>query len=194
MLRLRPVNSGWIVWLTGLSGAGKTTLASEVTAIMSTSGAGPAELIDGDVLRKELGGRLGFDRASRDINVAVAGFVARTLAERDRPVIVSLISPYDEARREQRERAEAAGIKFFIVHVFAPMNILVARDTKGLYSRAGRGQVTKLTGVDDVYEAPEQPDLVVDTSVDEPGGSAMDLVRMLIGRGILIEDSHDFTI
>jgi adenylyl-sulfate kinase len=192
--RFRPIENGWIAWLTGLSGAGKTTIARRTAEILSVGGAGGIELIDGDVLRRELGGRLGFDKTSRDINVAVAGFVARILAERRRPVIVSLISPYDEARREQRRRTEEVGIGFRLVHVTAPLEVLRERDTKGLYGQSDRGQVMMLTGVSDRYEVPSDADLVIDTRHDDVTFSAGKLVDLLVSAEMVEADVQDFAI
>ncbi len=151
---------GATVWLTGLSGSGKSTLASALEHRLVVGGR-PAYRLDGDNVRCGLNSDLGFDRAGRDENVRRVGEVACLFAESGVVAVVALISPYADARRLARERHEAAGIAFIEVHVATPVALCASRDPKGLYARAQTGAVASLTGVDDPYEVPTSPELVV---------------------------------
>ena len=143
------MHRGVVIWLTGLSGAGKTTLA------LALQECWPAlEILDGDVLRRELGSELGFSAADRNTHVRRVAFVAELLARNGVDVVVSVIAPYREVRSEVVERLGALE-----VFVDAPLGVLRARDPKGLYARSVRGELQGLTGVDDPYEAPLKPAL-----------------------------------
>jgi bifunctional enzyme CysN/CysC len=160
--------SGATVWLTGLSGSGKSTLASALEHRLVVGGR-PAYRLDGDNVRCGLNSDLGFDRAGRDENVRRVAEVACLFAESGVVAVVALISPYAEARRLARERHESAGIAFIEVHVATPVALCASRDPKGLYARAQTGAVDSLTGIDDPYEVPTSPELVVpgDAPLDE---------------------------
>ncbi|MBZ9712132.1 adenylyl-sulfate kinase [Deinococcus multiflagellatus] len=165
-LQERPaVGTGRVVWLTGLSGAGKSTLASALHAELLARGV-PTELLDGDAVRENLSKGLGFSKADRDTNVRRIGFVAGLLAKHGVTVLVSAISPYAETRREV-----LAGLPNALeVFVDAPLDVVTARDVKGLYLKALAGEIPHFTGVSDPYQAPEQPDLHLRTdqiSVEE---------------------------
>jgi len=162
---------GATVWLTGLSGSGKSTLASALEHRLVVSGR-PAYRLDGDNVRCGLNSDLGFDRAGRDENVRRVAEVACLFAESGLVAVVALISPYAEARRLARERHESAGIAFIEVHVATPVALCASRDPKGLYARAQTGAVASLTGIDDPYEEPASPELVVagDAPLDESVG------------------------
>ncbi|PTA69619.1 adenylyl-sulfate kinase [Deinococcus arcticus] len=157
--------TGRVVWLTGLSGAGKSTLASALHAELRSRGV-PTELLDGDAVRENLSKGLGFSRADRDTNVRRIAFVAGLLAKHGVTVLVSAISPYADTRREV-----LAGLPGALeVFVDAPLEVVTARDVKGLYLRALAGEIPHFTGVSDPYEAPQQPDLHLRTdqiSVEE---------------------------
>jgi adenylyl-sulfate kinase len=163
-----PLNAGpRVLWLTGLSGAGKTTLSEALARGLRARGEAVA-VLDGDALRRGLCADLGFSPEARAENIRRAAEVARLMADAGLRVIVALISPY------RHERALARGLfrpgEFAEVHVHAPLAVVEARDPKGLYARARRGEIPQFTGIDAPYEAPEQPELRIDTAdctVDE---------------------------
>lgn len=153
------VEKGRTIWLTGLPSAGKTTLACAVAERVRHRG-GSVEVLDGDVVRTHLTKDLGFSRDDRRENVRRVGFVANLLSRNGVLVVCALISPY---RRDRDEvRALHAG-RFFEVHVSAPLDVCAERDVKGLYARQRAGTLRGLTGIDDPYEAPLNPELVVPT-------------------------------
>jgi len=150
--------AGSVIWLTGLSGAGKTTLAEAVAARLRERGA-RVEVLDGDTVREHLSKGLGFSREDRDTNIRRIAFVAMLLARNGVVVVVAAISPYRATREEARAQIE----RFLEVHVDCPLDELVRRDTKGLYAGALGGKVSQLTGVSDPYEEPLSPDVYVRT-------------------------------
>jgi adenylylsulfate kinase len=154
--------NGFTLWLTGLSGAGKSTIANHVAAHLRDAGV-PVEILDGDVVRTNLCAGLGFSREDRDTNIRRIGFVAELLSRNGVVVIVAAISPYREVREEVRGRIG----RFLEVYVRCPINVLTARDVKGLYRRALAGEIDHFTGVSDPYEEPVAPDLTVDTSSED---------------------------
>jgi adenylylsulfate kinase len=147
--------TGVTVWLTGLSGAGKTTIGKELTERLRSVG-DPVEFLDGDVIRQNLSQGLGFSYADRCENIRRIGFVAELLARHGVIVVVSAISPYQQARDEVRQRIG----DFLEVHVNAPLELCEQRDVKGLYSRARAGEILHFTGISDPYEPPSHPDIV----------------------------------
>jgi len=150
---------GITVWLTGLPSAGKTTLAGALEKRLLADGY-RVEVLDGDVMRTRLTRGLGFTRDDRDENIRRIGYVAHLLARNGVVVVVPVISPYREVRDEIRE---LHGGRFFEVHVAAPVEVCADRDVKGLYARQRAGELSGLTGVDDPYEAPLRPELVLHT-------------------------------
>lgn len=146
--------TGKVVWFTGLSGAGKTTLAREVYGQLLTRRI-PAELLDGDAVREHLSKGLGFSKEDRDANVRRIAFVAGLLAKHGVTVLVSAISPY----RETRDAVLGELPRALEVFVDAPLEVVAARDVKGLYQKARRGEIAHFTGVSDPYEAPLSPDV-----------------------------------
>ncbi|CAM3577379.1 adenylyl-sulfate kinase [Deinococcus frigens] len=159
------VGAGRVVWFTGLSGAGKSTLAAALHTELTARG-GAVELLDGDAVRENLSKGLGFSRLDRDTNVRRIAFVAGLLAKHGVTVLVSAISPYADTRREVL--ADLPGT--LEVFVDAPLEVVTARDVKGLYLKATLGEIQHFTGVSDPYEAPETPDLHLQTdqlSVEE---------------------------
>jgi len=153
-------HSGCTVWLTGLSGSGKSTVAVALEHLLISQGV-PAYLLDGDNLRHGLNGDLGFDAASRNENVRRAGEVALLFADAGVVAIVPLISPYRADRDRVRERHAASDVSFVEVFVDTPIELCEQRDVKGLYAKARAGEITGFTGVDDPYEAPLDADLVI---------------------------------
>jgi adenylyl-sulfate kinase len=149
-----PVAPGTTIWLTGLSGAGKTTIARELLQHLQAQGQ-RVELLDGDVIRQHLAGELGFSYSDRCENVRRIGFLAELLNRHGVTVVVASISPYREMRHELRQRLNS----FLEVYVNAPLATCEKRDVKGLYRRARSGEIPNFTGISDPYEAPLNPDL-----------------------------------
>jgi len=166
--------SGLTVWLTGLSGAGKSTIADRVAAALRQRGR-LVEVLDGDVVRQNLSAGLGFSREDRDTNIRRIGFVAELLTRNGVIVIVAAISPYDDIRREVHERIG----KFLEVYVRCSIDELTRRDVKGLYRKALAGEIDHFTGVSDPYEAPEDPALVVDTEVEDVDTSVRRVLELV---------------
>lgn len=152
-----------ILWFTGLSGVGKSTLAQRVGAELVKNRS--VEVLDGDELRRMFFRDLGFTKADRDMNVQRVGFIARAVARSGGVAIAALISPYAAARDGLRAQAEQDGVRFLEIALTAPLDVLERRDPKGLYAKARRGELKHLTGVDDPYEPPAKPELRLDTSV-----------------------------
>jgi adenylyl-sulfate kinase len=158
-------DSGFVLWLTGLSGAGKSTIAAKLAPALAERGH-RVELLDGDEVRTNLCQGLGFSRADRDTNIARIGYVAGKLAKHGVAVLVAAISPYRQARDQVRAQVD----NFIEVHVAAPVAICAQRDPKGLYAKALAGELKHFTGVSDPYEPPLAPELVLHTethSVDD---------------------------
>lgn len=175
---------GVTVWLTGLSGSGKSTIASSVVAALTELGTLVYSL-DGDNLRHGLNGDLGFSPEDRTENVRRVAEVARLFADAGAIAIVPVISPYREGREHARRIHEVAGLTFLEVFVDAPLEVCETRDPKGLYAKARAGELRGFTGVDDPYEPPEHAELVIDTSTTTPEVAAIAIVELLRGRGVL---------
>ena len=158
---------GFTVLFTGLSGAGKSTLANVLVAMLRESGDRRVTLLDGDVVRKNLSSELGFSAEHREINLRRIGFVAAEITRNGGIAICAPIAPYAATRRELRETIEAVG-GFVEVHVSTSLETCEARDRKGLYAKARAGLIKGFTGIDDPYEAPESPDLAIDTADIRP--------------------------
>jgi adenylyl-sulfate kinase len=154
-------NQGLTIWLTGLSGAGKSTIANEVGAVLRRRDF-PVEILDGDAVRQTLCADLSFSKEDRDTNVRRLGFVADILTRNGVVVIVAAISPYEAVRDEVRNQIG----RFLEVFVRCPLTVLVERDTKGMYRRALHGEIDHFTGVSDPYEQPLDPDVTVDTAAE----------------------------
>ena len=178
------MSNGTVIWLTGLSGAGKTTLASALKNELTAAGH-RVETLDGDEVRENLSRGLGFSKEDRDTNVRRIGFVARLLARNGVIVLASAISPYRQSRDDVRQSVESDGAQFVEVFVRAPLSVLVERDVKGLYKKALAGEIKNFTGVSDPYEAPLAPDLLVDSSVETVEESAARLLDHLLETGAL---------
>ncbi len=155
----RPLR-GATVWFTGLSGAGKTTIASELRDRLTRAGRA-AYLLDGDSLRSGLNSDLGFTKADRCESVRRAGEVAALFADAGHVVLVALISPFAAGRRGARLAHDAIGAAFYEVFVDTPLPVCETRDPKGLYRAARRGDLRDFTGIDSPYERPRTPDLTV---------------------------------
>lgn len=166
---------GCTVWFTGLSGSGKSSVAVEVERRLVAAGR-PAYLLDGDNLRQGLNGDLGFSAEDRDENVRRVAHVARLFADAGVVALVPVISPYRDDRARVREVHAAAGLPFVEAFVDTPLAVCERRDPKGLYARARAGELTGMTGIDDPYEPPEQPELVLATTDHE----VADLAAMVL--------------
>ncbi|HEU4398358.1 MAG TPA: adenylyl-sulfate kinase [Actinomycetota bacterium] len=177
---LRPTQQGVTVWFTGLPSAGKTTIANLVGGRLAQDGR-PVEVLDGDVVRSHLSRGLGFSKADRDENIRRIGYVAGLLTGHGVTVLVSAVSPYRAVRDELRTTIGRVG-GFLEVHVATDLATCRARDVKGLYARQARGELRGLTGVDDPYEPPLAPELVLDTAVEPPEASANRVLALLEGR------------
>ncbi len=173
-------SDGFVVWFTGLSGSGKSTLAARLAAELRGRGES-VELLDGDEVRTHLSRGLGFSRADRDTNVLRIGFVARLLARHGACAITAAISPYRAARDECRAGTD----RFLEVWCRAPVEALAARDPKGLYQKALRGEITGFTGVDDPYEEPLAAEVVCDTAAEDVEASLARVLGALGERGWL---------
>ncbi len=165
---------GFCIWLTGLPSAGKTTIAKALVPKLKARGWN-VELLDGDEVRKGLSADLGFDRKAREVHAARVTYVAKVLARNGVIPIVALISPYASSRA--KARAEIGS--FVEVHVTTPIEVCEERDVKGLYKKARAGEIHEMTGVDDPYEAPERPDLTIDTIHFTPDQSATSILDHL---------------
>jgi len=168
---------GATIWLTGLSGSGKSTVAVEVERRLLTSGR-PCYLLDGDNLRHGLNADLRFDKMSREENVRRVGEVARLFADAGLVALVPVIAPYAAGRAAVRVAHERVGLRLIEVHVATPLSVCEQRDPKGLYARARAGLLSGMTGVDDPYEQPAAPDLRLDG--DEPTDVATEAVLRLL--------------
>ncbi|HEX5741534.1 MAG TPA: adenylyl-sulfate kinase [Pilimelia sp.] len=179
LARARPAlrHRGLVLFFTGLSGSGKSTVARTVADALRETGQRTVTLLDGDVVRRELSAGLGFSRAERDANVRRIAWVAAEVARHRGLAICCPIAPYAGARAEARRLATEAGAGFVLVWVATPLQVCEARDRKGMYARARAGTLTHFTGVDDPYEEPADADLVIDTthlSVEDAAAAVLD--------------------
>jgi sulfate adenylyltransferase len=164
--RSRPPrrHRGVVLFFTGLSGSGKSTIARGVAAALRESGERTVTVLDGDIVRRELSAGLGFSKADRDLNIRRVGWVAAEVARHHGMAICCPIAPYAQARVDSRALAQAAGAGFVLVWVSTPLEVCERRDRKGLYAKARAGTLPGMTGIDDPYEEPTDADLVLDTS------------------------------
>jgi adenylyl-sulfate kinase len=171
---------GFTLWLTGMSGAGKTTLAHELEPIIRAR-LGRVEILDGDVVRAHLSQGLGFSKEDRDTNIRRIGFVSELLTRNGVPVIVAAISPYRDVRDEVRRQIGA----FIEVYVACPLRELIRRDVKGLYDKALLGEIPLFTGVTSPYEPPLTPEVVVETDQETVAESIAKVLAALEELGYL---------
>ena len=178
--RSRSEFPGFTIWLTGLSGVGKSTISKLLVERLRAEGR-RVELLDGHEFRRHLSKGLGFTKEERDENIRRIGFVCELLSRNGVIAVVAAISPYRSTREEIRARVNS----FFEIYVHCPLDVLVARDVKGLYKRAIAGQLPHFTGVSDPYEPPTNPDVAVNSSVQTPAESADQIWAALQGRGLI---------
>ena len=183
MSTTNTTDAGAVIWFTGLSGAGKTTLVTHLAPALREAGH-KLEILDGDAVRENLSKGLGFSKEDRDTNIRRIGFVANLLAKHGVIVLVSAISPYRDTRREVLEAARAQGSRTLEVFVDAPLEVVTERDVKGLYLKAIAGEIKHFTGVSDPYEAPEQPDVHVRTDRSSVAQSVAQLLAAIEGIGV----------
>jgi len=173
---------GCCVWLTGFSSAGKSTIAQVLTKHLEARGR-TVTLLDGDVVRTHLSKGLGFSKDDRDTNIRRIGFVASEIVRHGGIAIVAAVSPYEATRNEVRQMI--GHDRFVLVHVATPIEVCEQRDVKGLYSKARRGELKGLTGIDDPYEAPVAPDVRLTTLDCDPDGCAAGIETVLANRGVI---------
>ena len=177
------MHKGFVLWFTGLSGAGKSTISNIIEARLRAAGA-EVEVLDGDVVRTHLSKGLTFSKEDRDTNIRRIGFVAELLARHGVIVLVAAISPYRAVREEVR-----LGVPNFVeVYVECPIAVLAERDVKGLYKKALAGEIAHFTGVSDPYEPPLNPEVIVNSALETPEESA-DLIWATLERlGLIFFD------
>ncbi|MFE2182000.1 adenylyl-sulfate kinase [Streptomyces sp. NPDC059455] len=179
-----PTTTGATVWLTGLPSAGKTTIAYALAERLRGEGR-RVEVLDGDEIREFLSSGLGFSREDRHTNVQRIGFVSELLASHGVTVLVPVIAPYGDSREAVRKRHQREGTPYLEVHVATPVEVCSERDVKGLYAKQAAGELSGLTGVDDPYEAPADPDLRIETHRNSVQESAAEVRLLLSERGLL---------
>ncbi|AEV81812.1 adenylylsulfate kinase [Actinoplanes sp. SE50] len=179
LARVRPPrrHRGLVLFFTGLSGSGKSTIARNLADALRETGERTVTLLDGDVVRRELTAGLGFSKADRDRNVRRIGWVAAEVGRHRGMAVACPIAPYEAARTAVRRMAAEAGAGFLLVHVATPLEVCERRDRKGLYARARAGQLRGMTGIDDPYEEPLDAELTIDTSTM----SVAEAVEMVLG-------------
>jgi len=177
---------GFTLWLTGLSGAGKTTLANQIFNELRNQGL-LVEILDGDEVRANLSKGLGFSKEDRDTNIRRIGYVSRLLSRNGVVVITAAISPYRDIRNEMRQSIENDGSRFIEVYVKCPIDVLASRDVKGLYKKALAGEIVGFTGVSDPYQEPVEPEIVVETDRESIEQSVATIISELNRRGLLTQ-------
>ncbi|HZF08074.1 MAG TPA: bifunctional sulfate adenylyltransferase/adenylylsulfate kinase [Thermoanaerobaculia bacterium] len=173
---------GFTVFLTGLSGAGKSTIASALLVKFMETGGRPVTLLDGDIVRKNLSSELNFSKEHRDINIRRIGYVAAEITKNGGIAICAPIAPYDSVRKEVRATIEPGG-GFVLVYIATPIATCEERDRKGLYAKARAGLIKEFTGISDPYEEPKDADLVLDTTALSPEESAQEILLYLERQG-----------
>jgi sulfate adenylyltransferase len=184
--RTHPPKSrqGFTVFLTGLSAAGKSTLAKVLQMKLLEMGERPVTLLDGDIVRKNLSSELGFSKDHRDINIRRIGFVASEITKNGGIALCAPIAPYDSVRREIRSLIEPLG-GFILVYVATPIEVCEKRDRKGIYAKARAGIIHDFTGISDPYEAPQDAELVLDTSDLSPDQACQEILLFLEHEGFI---------
>ncbi|MGH8897792.1 MAG: bifunctional sulfate adenylyltransferase/adenylylsulfate kinase [Egibacteraceae bacterium] len=178
------VRQGFTVFFTGLSGAGKSTIANVLLVKLLEMGGRPVTLLDGDLVRKHLSSELGFSREHRDINIRRIGWVASEITKNGGIALCAPIAPYEATRRDVREQISACG-GFVLVHIATPLEICEQRDRKGLYAKARQGLIPEFTGISDPYEEPVDAELVIDATTLLPEEAAQEIILYLERQGYI---------
>jgi sulfate adenylyltransferase len=173
-----------VLFLTGLSGSGKSTIARTLADALAERGDRKVTLLDGDLVRQLLSAGLTFSRADRDLNIARIGFVAAEVARHGGIAICSPVAPFAEARAQARKMVSEVG-DFLLIHVATPLEVCEARDRKGLYAKARAGLISQFTGISDPYEEPQDADLVIDTAAMTREQATEAVLRLLTSGGWL---------
>jgi adenylylsulfate kinase len=177
-------HQGYTIWFTGLPCCGKTTIANQVAVLLKKKGY-LVEQLDGDIIRQNFSSDLSFSKKDRDENIKRATFLAKMLSRNNVVVLASFVSPYRKQRRKARKE-----IKNFVeVFVRCPVKICMKRDVKGMYKKALEGKIQHFTGVDDPYEEPEQPELIVDTDIESVDESVRKVIKRIQELGYLEEEA-----
>ncbi len=179
---------GVTIFFTGLSGAGKSTIANVLRIRLLEEGSRPVTLLDGDLVRKHLSSELGFSKEHRDLNIRRIGFVAAEITRCGGIAICAPIAPYNDIRHAVREMIEPVG-GFYLVHVSTPLEVCEQRDRKGLYAKARAGIIPTFTGISDPYEAPDDAEIAIDTTSVSAEAAAESIYQSLIARGYLAQRS-----
>ena len=174
------MHKGFTLWFTGMSGAGKSTISGLLERQLRQLGA-RVEVLDGDVVRTHLSKGLGFSKEDRDENIRRIGFVCELLSRNGVITVVAAISPYRSIRDEVKSRIG----RFIEIHVDCPIDVLTARDTKGLYKRALAGEIGNFTGISDPYEAPLNPSIVIHSDRESIEESITKIWRTLEAEGLI---------
>lgn len=180
MITNSKIQTGFTLWFTGLSGAGKSTIANILVEKISSEGL-KVELLDGDEVRTHLSKGLGFSKEDRDKNIRRIGYVASLLSRNGVITITAAISPYREIRDEVRNMHES----FVEVYVKCPLEVLEKRDIKGLYKKARLGEIKQFTGISDPYEEPLNPEIIVETGTETPEDSTDKVLKWLVENGYI---------
>jgi sulfate adenylyltransferase len=171
-------DQGFTVFFTGLSGAGKSTIANVLLVKLLELGGRPVTLLDGDIVRKHLSSELGFSKEHRDINIRRIGYVASEITKNGGIAICAPIAPYDSVRKEVRAMIEPVG-GFILVHLTTPLDVCEGRDRKGMYAKARQGIIKEFTGISDPYEEPKDAEMKIDTAQASPEEAAQEIVLHL---------------
>jgi sulfate adenylyltransferase len=190
--RARPPRAerGLVVFFTGLSGSGKSTIARGLAEALTERGDRTVSLLDGDRVRQLLSAGLTFSRADRDLNIARIGYVAAEVARHGGIAICAPIAPYAQARAVARKLVTEVG-DFLLIYVSTPVEVCEARDRKGLYAKARAGLIKGFTGVSDPYEEPRDADLVLDTSAMTRDEAVSAVLKLLVSGGWLADAGDD---
>ena len=183
----RPATSkrGFTVFFTGLSGSGKSTLANGLLVKLLENGQRPATLLDGDIVRTHLSSELGFSKEHRSLNIRRIGFVASEITKNGGIAICAPIAPYRSDRRFNREMIAPLG-GYIEIFVNTPLEVCERRDVKGLYAKARQGLIKQFTGIDDPYEEPENAEIVIDSSTEDPEVLVKQILKQIHAMGYLI--------
>jgi sulfate adenylyltransferase len=175
---------GFTLFMTGLSGAGKSTISERLAQAIQDEYQRPATILDGDIVREMLSSGLTFSRADRELNIRRIGYVAGEVTKHGGICICAAIAPFRTARAEVRARITPLG-GFYEVYVATPLAVCESRDPKGLYKKARRGEIKGFTGIDDPFEAPENPAIAIDTSKNTIDEAVRRILALPIADGLL---------